>query len=131
LEAAHQPERIVAQFRRPALWSTAVGYVLLTFGVQYVISTELFKAFVEQNQDGFMSGYFMRFAGGLDVVGDVRRQIALDVLFYQQVLAALVVVVLWRKYKAVSLGILTALLSGILMVLCVVFLMFSMIRHGY
>ncbi len=115
----HPPQTILGQFRRPTFWVTAVIYVLLTIGLRYFVFTPLFRAFVEQNSGGFLSGYFSNYAG-YDVVGSVVGAISVNIFLYQQAIAVLVALALWRRHKAVAMGILIVILTFVVMFLCFV-----------
>ena len=130
--AEHLRQSILKQVRRPTFWITVVLYIVLTVGVWGSVSSPLFRAFVEENQSGFLSTYFSKYAG-YDVVGAVVRDIRVDIFLVQQVVAALVSILLLviRKYEAVATGILAVILTFAFILLCVSLMFLMLVRHGY
>jgi hypothetical protein len=125
-----QPYSIRAQFRRPVFWVTGAVYILLTIGVRYFVFSPLFRTFVEQNQEGLLKGYFSYLAG-YDVVGAVIQKISVDIFLFQQLLAVLVMLILWRNHKAVAVGILAVILTFTVIFSCAVLLFLVFGRTDY
>lgn len=126
----HQPSSMLIELRRPAVWVTAVVYVAFTVGLYLLVFSPFFRKFVEQNQSGLFGSYSSRFAG-YDVVGAIVRTFYWDIFPIQQLLAVLLALALWRKQKAVALGILVVIFAFLVTGLCLALLIFALVRRGY
>jgi hypothetical protein len=121
---------MLSLFKRPVFWITVTVYVLLTIGVLYFVFSPVFRPFVEQNQQGFLRGYFSNYAG-FGVVNAVIEDIGRDVFLLQQVLGVFLAIVLWRRYKPVAFGILMVILTFICIFTLAILLFALSARHGY
>lgn len=127
---SEQPRSILVHFRRPTFWVTAVGYLLLIIGVRYFLLSPFFRTWAEQNQDGFLRGYFSNQAG-YGVVDAVINQVSVDLFLYQLMLAVFVALVLWRSHKAVAMGILAVISVFVVIFLAFVLTFALFVRRGY
>ena len=131
--ADHQRRRVFSYLRQPPFWVTVLAFVALTIVEWVFLSSAIFRAFVEQNQNGLLSSYFSNYAG-YDVVGGVVEDFRPQIFLTLQAVAVLVALVLLilHKYEAIALGILTVLFAYLVIAFCVVLLFVVSVSHrGY
>jgi hypothetical protein len=127
-----QRRGVLSYLQRPAFWITVVAYVALTFAEWGFFSSPLFRIFVEQNQNGFLRGYFSDVAG-YDVVGAVAQELRGQIVLVLEGVALLLAIVLLvlRKFEAVALGILAVILTYLAIAFCLALLFLMLVRRGY
>ncbi len=120
------------QMRTRAFCITVIVYLLVTAGIPTLLDSPPLRSLAEQNSTGLLQGYFSRYAG-YDVTGAVIRDLSKEIFLWQQVLALLLVLALWRRHRAVAIGILVVLFSFAVVAFCLllIFLLYISSRRGY